>query len=171
MTNIRDSAGEALRKAADAVQTAQPTLTRPQAIEKALRTDASLYDAWCTGHAAGPAFDRGDDHKAHSTIATAALTNAANAIWRADPTLTRAQAIEKALMDDPKLYSRWITELAGEATSDRGDIHAALDAIADAADEVDPALSGPAAIERALKARPDMYDRYERARAAAARAP
>jgi len=104
-----DPANNSVRKAESAIDVAaaqvrkvHPELTKEQAIAKALENDPSLY----TGYHREELQKSGyiDDSLSEKT---SRLEKAGQRLQKADPSLTKEQAVAKALSDDPSLYEDW----------------------------------------------------------------
>jgi len=100
-------AGARLDDAAKRIRKQEPHLSAAQAFTKAVQSDPALYDAYQRDELRKSGFlsDSGRDLQAAHAIEDK-LDEAAARVLKDEPKLTRAQAIAKALKDDPTLYER-----------------------------------------------------------------
>lgn len=103
---IEDShALERLEKSGEQIRKQNPKLTKEQAFLAAMQENPEDVAGYMRHHARGWGYD-GAESVRKSEDAKAVLDRAARPFMDADPSLTREQAIVKALEADPSLYER-----------------------------------------------------------------
>lgn len=98
---------ERIDEAAARLRKAYPSLSKPQAVAKAMENDPELYKSYARDHARKQGWLDDDPQTVKKAEdAYAILEEAAKPYRQADPSLTREQAIAKALENDSSLYTR-----------------------------------------------------------------